>query len=153
MIATPKLMPKLMSWYELKNVAIPSGKLWSINAIIFKIPSLYKLFVLFLILLILFIRNFMEKTPINNDNAAIPNPLCKLLISNTFNEFGIKSVMLIPIIITNEKLKHIVINLLIFSFLILKKIINAPIIVENPAMVETSKGPIISMISPLQFMN
>ena len=61
--------------------------------------------------------------------------------------------MLIPIIIVKEKARDAVINLFTFSSLNLKNITKAPNIVDKPAMVETSKAPIISILSPLNYMN
>ena len=66
---------------------------------------------------------------------------------------GIKSVILIPIIIASEKLKQNEINLFICDSLNFKKITKLPKTVDKPAMVEISKGPIISMQSPLYNMN
>ena len=55
-------------------------------------------------------------------------------------EAGIKSVILIPIIIAKENDKQNVINLLIFLSLIFKKIISAPILVDKPAISDINNG-------------
>ena len=52
-----------------------------------------------------------------------------------------------------EKAREAVINLLMFFSLKRKKMTKAPNIVDKPAMVETSKAPIISISSPLNYMN
>lgn len=52
-----------------------------------------------------------------------------------------------------ERDKQKVINLLIFSGLIFKKINIAPNTVDKPAKVLITKGPIIAILSPLNYMN
>ena len=61
--------------------------------------------------------------------------------------------MLIPIMMAREKDSDTVINLFMFFSFHLKKITREPNIVDNPAMVETSKAPIISILSPVNYMN
>lgn len=57
------------------------------------------------------------------------------------NDSGIKSKILIPIIMAMEKAKQNVINLVYLLSLILKSITKLPIIVDNPAIVATKSGP------------
>ncbi len=52
-----------------------------------------------------------------------------------------------------EKASDAVINFLTFRSLNLKNMTNPPAKVDNPAMVDTSKAPIISILSPLNYMN
>ena len=63
---------------------------------------------------------------------------------------GIKSVILIPIIIAKENAKEKVINLLILFSLNLKNITKAPIIVDKPAIVEISKDIANCILSPIK---
>jgi hypothetical protein len=111
----------------------------------FNMPNLYKLS-LFNLALFIFILNILIKIiPIIKDIIDINIPLVKLYFNKTNNDSGIKSVILIPIIMDREKLKTRLINLFMFSFLIGRKIINEPIIVDRPAIVEIIKGRQISI--------
>lgn len=56
------------------------------------------------------------------------------------NDSGIKSNILIPIIIAIENARQNAINLLYCLLSILKKIVVAPIRVESPAIVEIKRG-------------
>lgn len=115
-------------------------------------PNLYKeLISLFSSLLI--IKTAIP--PINKDKEMIIIPFKREKLLNILKrEEGIKSVILIPIIIEIEKAKQKAMNLFILSLLILNKIIIPPSIVERPATEETKKafnGLII--VSPLNTMN
>lgn len=71
----------------------------------------------------------------------------------TKNDSGIRSSILIPIIMAIEKERQNVINLLYFCFGILNNITKLPSIVDSPAIVATISGPRIAFILITSLLN
>ena len=137
-IARDNLSPKFTSWTLPIKVAIPSGKLWRSKAIILKMPNLYNESLLSFISLLIINT---DKLPNIKDKKIVIKALDILYSNNIVNkDDGIKSVILMPIIIAIEKDRQKVINLFILLLSILKKIIIPPNKVDIPAKVDIKKA-------------